>query len=377
MALPLGIDPASHLNRSASTGYPTLWPSSLPTTSNPAWTSAPNTLTTFLGSVTPAGFVLTKSVLALPSISSSDRLIKFLSGGGPLVTGKDFTKLSDVLLKNGSSYESIVDTFIVGARPKGQGVSPYTFSTSSTLNLPAIVTSIVSSGYLLSSTELYNPAEFESGATTPAAGSESLVYLYSLQNNNKITPTQTERLQALEAKNLRFFAAFLCEYCFYKTRYDLLLANFFEIYATPVASFSRFGSSSFIWSLASSPSGQISQNDSLQILGYHLACLNTRMSDMRGILGAINTFYSGVFTTLNARVNDASLPGSNSKLQSTIIQLQTSADDATDYLAEKDFQKAAMEYNSEKNRYANIMLSLYAFLNIAALATVFQLSRTQ
>jgi hypothetical protein len=101
------------------------------------------------------------------------------------------------------------------------------------------------------------------------------------------------------------------------------------------------------------------------------------MSDMRGILGAINTFYSGVFTTLNSRVNDASLPGSNSKLQSTIIQLQTSADDATDYLAEKDFQKAAMEYNSEKNRYANIMLSLYAFLNIAALATVFQLSRTQ
>lgn len=377
MALPLGIDPASHLNRSASTGYPTLWPSSLPTTSNPAWTSAPNTLTTFLGSVTPAGFVLTKSVLALPSISSSDRLIKFLSGGGPLVTGKDFTKLSDVLLKNGSSYESIVDTFIVGARPKGQGVSPYTFSTSSTLNLPAIVTSIVSSGYLLSSTELYNPAEFESGATTPAAGSESLVYLYSLQNNNKITPTQTERLQALEAKNLRFFAAFLCEYCFYKTRYDLLLANFFDIYASPVASFSTFGSSSFIWSLANSPSGQISQNDSLQILGYHLACLNTRMSDMRGILGAINTFYGGVFTTLNARVNDASLPGSNSKLQSTIIQLQTSADDATDYLAEKDFQKAAMEYNSEKNRYANIMLSLYAFLNIAALATVFQLSRTQ
>lgn len=376
MALPLGIDPASHLNRSASSGYPTLWPSTLPNTSSPAWTSAPNTLTTFLNSVRTTGFVLTRPVLVSPSTSSNDRLIKFLSGGGPLVTGRDFTKLSDVLLRNGSTYESIVDTFIVGARPKGQGVSGYTFSTSSTLNLPAIVTSLVNSGYLLSAIELYDSAQFEPGATTPAAGSESLVYLYSLQNNNKITPTQTERLQQLEAKNLRFFGAFLCEYCFYKTRYDLLLSNFFEIYATPASSFSRFGSSSFIWSLASSPSGQISQNDSLQILGYHLACLNTRMSDMRGILAAINTFYSGVFTTLNARVNDASLPGSNTRLQSTIIQLQVSADDATDYLAEKDFQKAAMEYNSEKNRYANIMLSLYAFLNIAALATVFQLSRT-
>jgi hypothetical protein len=375
MALPLSGDPASLLNK---TGYPTLWPSALPTTSSPAWTSAQNTLTTFLGSVTATGFDLTKSVLASPSTSSTARLVKFLSGGGPLVDGQDFTKLSGVLLKNGTAYESIVDTFIVGPSPKGQAVNPYTFSTSSTLNVTAIVNSLVSSGYLLSANELYDSTQFGAGATAPAAGSESLVYLYGLQNNNKITSAQTARIQALEAKNLRFFAAFLCEYCFYKTRYDLLLARFFEIYATPVASFTQPGPSSFIWTLANSPSGAgISQNDSLQILGYHLACLNTRMSDMRGILGAINTFYGGVFTTLNSNLNDASLPGSNSKLQSTIVQLQTSADDATDYLAEKDFQKAAMEYNSEKNRYANIMLSLYAFLNIAALATVFQLARTQ
>lgn len=375
MALPLSGDPASLLNK---TGYPTLWPSALPTTSSPAWTSAQNTLTTFLGSVTATGFDLTKSVLASPSTSSTARLVKFLSGGGPLVDGQDFTKLSGVLLKNGTAYESIVDTFIVGPSPKGQAVNPYTFSTSSTLNVTAIVNNLVSSGYLLSANELYDSTQFGTGTTAPAAGSESLVYLYGLQNNNKITSAQTARIQALEAKNLRFFAAFLCEYCFYKTRYDLLLARFFEIYATPVASFTQPGPSSFIWTLANSPSGAgISQNDSLQILGYHLACLNTRMSDMRGILGAINTFYGGVFTTLNSNLNDASLPGSNSKLQSTIVQLQTSADDATDYLAEKDFQKAAMEYNSEKNRYANIMLSLYAFLNIAALATVFQLARTQ
>ena len=375
MALPLGGDPASLLNR---TGYPSLWPSALPPTSSPAWTSAQNTLTTFLGSVTAAGSDLTKPVLASPSAGASARLIKFLSGGGPLVSGKDFTKLSDVLLKNGSAYESIVDTYIVGPGTKGQGISSYTFTTSSTLNVAAIVTSLVTSGHLLSSAELYNPAQFGASASVPAAGSESLVYLYSLQNNNTITPTQTTLLQGLEAKNLRFFGAFLCEYCFYKSRYDLLLAKFFEIYSTPVATFSQPGPSSFIWTLANSPSGAgISQNDCLQIIGYHLACLNTRMSDMRGILAQINTFYNGVFTTLDTRLNDAALPGSNSNLQATIVQLQTSADSATDYLAEKDFQKAAMEYNSEKNRYANIMLSLYAFLNIAALATVFQLARTQ
>ena len=371
MALPLGGDPASVLNK---TDFPTLWPSALPTsysTSMPVWTSGQNTPTTFLGAVTATGFDLTKNVLASGSLdaNSAARLIKFLSGAGT-------SKLSEVLLKNGAAYESIVDTFIIGPGTKGQGVTSYKWTPTATLNYTAIVASVVSSGYLLSGVELYNPAEFGASATVPAAGSESLVYLYSLQNNNKITPTQTTRIQALEAKNLRFFGAFLCEYCFYKTRYDLLLAEFFRIYAIPVASYTGFGSTSFIWTLAANPSGTISQNDSLQILGEHLARLNTRMTDMRRILAEINTFYSVVFTTLNTRLNDASLPGSNSNLQSTIVQLQASADDATDYLAEKDFQKAAMEYNSEKNRYANIMLSLYAFLNIAALATVFQLART-
>lgn len=371
MALPLGGDPASLLNK---TDFPTLWPSALPTSSStsiPAWTSGQNTPTTFLGAVRASGD-LTRNVLASPDSSSSARLIKFLSSAGS-------SKLSEVLLKNGSgAYESIVDTFIMGPGSKGQGVSSYTWTATPTLNYADIVNSLVSNGYLLSSPELYNPAQLSADATTPAADSESLVYLYSLQNNNKITSVQTTRMQALEAKNLRFFGAFLCEYCFYKTRYDLLLAELFRIYVIPVASYTGFSSStSFISTLAVNPSGTISQNDSLQILGEHLARLNTRMSDMRRILAQINTYYSGVFTSLNARVNDASLPGSNSNLQSTIVQLQTSADSATDYLAEKDFQKAAMEYNSEKNRYANIMLSLYAFLNIAALATVFQLARTQ
>ena len=107
-----------------------------------------------------------------------------------------------------------------------------------------------------------------------------------------------------------------------------------------------------------------------------MACLNTRIQDMQRILSAINTYYSTVFTTLQSTLNDADVPGSNKKLTQTITALQASANDATGYLAQADFQKAAMEYNSEKNRYANILLGLYAFLNIAALATVFQLARS-
>ena len=108
-----------------------------------------------------------------------------------------------------------------------------------------------------------------------------------------------------------------------------------------------------------------------------MACLNTRMTDMRSLLGKINTYYNGVFTNIQTTLNEeSSIVGSNSELTKTIKALQMSNREASSYLSQTDFMKSVMEYNSEKNRYSNILLGLYAFLNIAALATVFQLART-
>ena len=75
-------------------------------------------------------------------------------------------------------------------------------------------------------------------------------------------------------------------------------------------------------------------------------------------------------------VNNSTLPGSNTDLTKKILALNTSAEQAQKYMTETEFQQGAMEYNSEKNRYANVLLSLYAFLNIAAVAMIVQLSRS-
>jgi hypothetical protein len=107
-----------------------------------------------------------------------------------------------------------------------------------------------------------------------------------------------------------------------------------------------------------------------------MACLNTRMTDMRNLLAAINTYYNGVFTLIQTNINSGDVPGGNAALTATIASLQGSADTANKYLTQQDFSKKVMEYNSEKNRYSNILLGLYAFLNIAALATVFHLARS-
>jgi hypothetical protein len=188
----------------------------------------------------------------------------------------------------------------------------------------------------------------------------------------------------LEARNLRFFGAFLCEYCFYRTRYEWLLAKYFTIYNTPTTEFSAAMHIAGITTLfTGTGSGetqylgtQPTQPELLKAIAFHMACLNTRMTDMRRLLGAINTYYNGVFTNIQTMLNDKSIVGSNSELTKSIQALQMSANDANGYLSQTEFTKSVMEYNSEKNRYSNILLGLYAFLNIAVLATVFQLARS-
>jgi len=100
------------------------------------------------------------------------------------------------------------------------------------------------------------------------------------------------------------------------------------------------------------------------------------MTDMRTLLAAVNTYYNGVFNLIQTNVNSASASGGNAALTATITALQSSSDTANKYLTDQDFAQQVMNYNSEKNRYSNILLGFYAFLNIAALASVFHLARS-
>jgi hypothetical protein len=67
--------------------------------------------------------------------------------------------------------------------------------------------------------------------------------------------------------------------------------------------------------------------------------------------------------------------GSNADLTEKITALSESAQDTSAYLQQQDFHQGIMEYTLEKNRYSNILLGLYAFLNIAAVAMVIHLNR--
>jgi len=417
MALDPSTEPCSLLN---AAGYPTLFLSPTATEAD-AYTKivSGGVLNAYDATMNAAGFDATAAVLSasVASTTSSLRLIQFLSGGG-VAGGTNYTKLQDVALYyldgNTRKYESIISGYVLGNTPASiriQNYEPKNLVSPATSLIPAnkfwnpsdatdgsIVSSptsllgnLIKAGYLLKQSQIYNAGQLATGATPPAVSTESLIYLYKLEQGSSLTQAQKSLKNTLEATNLRFFGAFMTEYCFYRTRYQWLLKQYFTIYTQKSAANGGSGPSLYTAPSAGSPpfqlfggpnplpatsTGSLTQADYLSGIAYQMAALNMRMADMRQLLAAINTYYNGIFVLIQNNINSANMEGSNARLTQTITALQESSDTANKYLTEQDFSQQVMEYNSEKNRYSNILLGLYAFLNIAALASVFHLARS-
>ena len=372
------INQCDLLNKAA---FPKLWfdTTELDTTAIPLIASGgilktySSQISTYSGSINTilkADAILTNSPLTL---------IKFLSGGGIGNTDTfviDYSQFKNVVLT------SIVETYFT---PQ---VNSYTYSTPAApliadskfwtngddiaANPNSILGRMLNAGLLLKSSDLYAP-----GSKT------SLLYLLNLEAGKRSTEQNT-RILELEARNLKFMGAWLAEYCFYRCRYEWLLKKFFAVYTTPPSGVGAYTSPSpkVIGSLfagsgsaANQYSGQsssysVSQQEYINCMVYHLACLNTRMVDMRRLLGKIGIYYTAVQTQIQASINNANEAGSNTDLIKKITTLNNSADTTQKYLTKQDFHKGVMEYNLEKNRYSNILLSFYAFLNIVAVAVI-------
>jgi len=417
MALdPTNTSPCDLLN---TTGFPTLFVG-LSATESVAYPliATGGSLVKYVDSL--AGVTATNSILANSDPTSKYRLIQFLSGAGVSATStspgssttstspgssssttSSYSTLGSVALKNQSGqYEGIIDTYLA---PLAQSYLRPSFSASRVSlltnaqfwtpgdivngvpqsNPSSVLGKLIKAGYLLSGSQVYTPSQIAAGAQVPTAGSESLIYLYNTAQKTTLSPAQQTLQATLEATNLRFFGAFMVEYCFYRSRYDWLLKKFFEVYGTSTSAYLTSGKTTATTALfgtanplpSTSTTTSLKQSDYMVGLMYQMACLNMRLSDMKTLLSNINTYYNSVFTDIQTDINSSTATGSNEKLKRTITALQTSAKDANTYLTETDFAHEAMNYNSEKNRYSNILLGLYAFLNIAALATVFQLAR--
>lgn len=408
-----GTDPCSLLN---NTDYPTLWPSTpdnIETLYDNIFKSR-GVLKLYVEYLTELKTIsdgLNKNILKSPNDTSTVSLIQFLSNGSlaqtsfpknPVAstTGIDYSKLGNVILRTEANVFGIVDSYIVGSRALNKTTYANSYSTESNPLLTdkdlwdandapdeifiatpkSILGALLKDGFLMTSRELFSPEEFNPTSNyRPADGAESLIFLYRLaqKGTGNLTQQQQNRKSYLETKNLRFFGAFLAEYCFYRKRYEILLNQYFKIYSQPTSGATRYTSpTGELKLLSTSTATPVSQQDYLKDLAFQLAILNTRLADLRRLLGKISFYYNSVYIKIQKTINDDNSVGSNKDLVNRITALNDSAKSAQKYLSDMDFHQGVMEYNAEKNRYGNILLAFYAFLNIAAVAAILQINQS-
>ena len=398
MALPVdGTNPCSVLNN-LTVGtpvttelYPVLTSSGNPSSANVNWAAfaVGGVLKEFDATVSAlnTGNLLPSQVLQAQNASSPFRLIKFLSGTA--AANKDpannYTILKDTLLYTGTTTRAYKG--IVGRFAEKLGSTPYTYPPNvdasgkpvpllTEASLTSIITELTNDGLLMKQSDIY--AVDAAGMMT----SGSLFYFYDLTQKGTISENQIATRSKLEARNLRFYGAFFVEYCYYKCRYEVLLSEYFKVYqqtttgsapsyTKQVSTFPLFAPSGAANAPPSAADLPTHQTQYLNVLAYHLACVNTRLTDMARLLNKINDYYSVVFTNLQTALNaNADTSASTASVAAAVVALQTSSAKASEYLKDEDFRKGVMEYTSEKNRYANILLGFYAFLNLSALAVI-------
>jgi hypothetical protein len=172
---------------------------------------------------------------------------------------------------------------------------------------------------------------------------------------------------------MKFYSFFVYEYCYYHTIYNTLLAQYFLEYASPSnTSMANIGalvtSSGMAVQLDATAAGQASRLDGIVNL---MARVNSRLTDMRQLLVAMQVYYSSALTSFQAILADSSKKGSDRNVETSILALKNQYPEIKSIQDESVFRKGIMDYTGEKNRYSNILLGIYAFLNIAAVAVIF------
>ena len=118
------------------------------------------------------------------------------------------------------------------------------------------------------------------------------------------------------------------------------------------------------------PAAQAARLDALSLT---LARINSRLIDMRALLLAIQNYYSASLRQLQFTLNSATLAGSDKSAEEKVTLLLTQSSVVEESKDASMYRQGIMEYTSEKNRYSNILLGIYAFLNIAIVAVIFSI----
>jgi len=241
----------------------------------------------------------------------------------------------------------------------------------------ATVTAIVTAGDLCGSNEIYNTTAF----TGTNAGSLSLAALYqtlAASNSDSIKTSLQSNIDRLQAKNKVFFSFFVYEYCYYNTMYTKLVEEYFKEFSSRtnvslsnISFLKDYAGTACVSGATGSTAAQ--QTSRLDAITVTMARVNSRLTDMRNLLTAINSYYSTSLQSLQGILNSNAVRGSDAEVEAQIVALRNQVTSSLNAQDQTAFRQGIVEYTNEKNRYSNILLGIYAFLNIAIIAVIFNI----
>ena len=303
---------------------------------------------------------------AIPAGTPTNDFTRFITTASNFSTGKP------VLL---GGAQSIVKGYLGYPILNSQYSNDY-YTRSTFRNLSNVVLSLITSSNLCSSSNIYNATEY----TGANIADVSLTTLYRIKATSNLNPQDATTIQnqidLFQNKNMMFYSFFTCEYCYYRSMYTTLLGQYFIEYQTIAPTARAF----FIEYLKDGTGAPVTQAQTiarqtarLDAILITLARVNSRLTDMRQLLIAIQDYYSASVQELQATLNQAGGLGSDTDAQQKVTSLKTQSSLVLNEKDESAFRQGIMEYTSEKNRYSNILLGIYAFLNIAVIAVIFNI----
>ena len=242
-------------------------------------------------------------------------------------------------------------------------------------NLSSVVSTLIASNDICSSSNIYNTNVYTGSNSIPGL---SLTTLYQLLTRTDLPPEDAaaihRNINTYEMKNKIFYSFFVYEYCYYNTMYTQLVQQYFHEYTSnsPTSRFANIGllkdSRGNSCTTASTADAQASRLDAIAIT---MAQVNSRLTDMRNLLSALQDYYSSALQNLQATLNSRGQLGSDNDAQAKVTLLMNQSTNVQMAKNDASVRKEIMEYTSEKNRYSNVLLGIYAFLNIAIVAVIF------
>ncbi len=368
----LGESICGKFNTASTGGYPNLWIKSTETEPN-AFAAIATTAgqTKTMKDVVPTySSTNTSTILNLQSVvNNSDPVEVFMRGQSVASTSSAPLTLATGLLQVGTTTKYFTDYLYGDSIPNPVANASQLTAESTTTSgksLTSVRDALLKDKLILNSDELYNTPD-----SSGKAPRTSLIRLY--QAGSSLTATEQTLKTTLEQRNLKFFSAFLMEYCFYRTRYFYMLQKYFTAfqdsdpgakYDTLVTNLNGPGATGTI----------TNQEKYMTNLAFHMARCNMVMADMRKLLKVIRSYYDTIFEQVRTSVQgDSTVKGSDTSVRNSVMSLQNSAKELKTYIHETEFRKAAMDYNQEKNRYGSMLLAFYAVLNLSALAMIYKL----